>query len=67
LNEPQKIDLTTEKESRKPKNRRREGAAPSDWKRYKTKWLRNTGHKYRTFKRDTEISERKIRPPCGAT
>ena len=29
--------------------------------------LQNTGHAYRSFKGGTEIPERNIRPPCGAT
>ena len=39
---------------------------PLEWKR-KNKLLRNTGPAYRTFKRGTEIPERKIRPTRGAT
>ena len=62
-----KIDLTIEKENRKPKNRKRKSAVSSESKRNKTKLLRNTRHAYRNYKRSTEIYEQKIRPPCMAT
>jgi hypothetical protein len=52
LNEPQNIDLTTEKENRNLRSRIINRAVPSEC---------------RTFTRGTEISERKIRPPQGAT
>jgi len=43
LNEPHNIDLTTEgkKEAEEQKIKR---AVPSEWKRNKTKLLRNAGH-----------------------
>jgi hypothetical protein len=49
VNEPQNIDLTTEKENRKPKRRKIKTAMPSEWRRDKTKLLRNAGHANRTF------------------
>jgi hypothetical protein len=61
LNEPQNIDSTMKTDNRKPKSRKRKVSAPSEWKRSKTKLLRNIGHSHRTFKRDTEIPEWKIR------
>jgi len=64
LNELQNIDLTTEKDKWKPNSRKRQKAIPSEWKR---NFPRNTGHAYRSFKIDSEIPERKIRPHCGAT
>jgi len=67
LNEPQNIDLTTEKENRKLRSRKIKRAVLSEWKRNKTKLLQNSGQACRTFKRGTEIPERKIRPPYGAT
>jgi hypothetical protein len=67
LNETQRIDLTTRKENRKPKSRKRNRAVTSDWKRNKTNLLLNTQHAFIIFKKGTEIPERKIRPPCGAT
>ena len=39
----------------------------SEWKSNKTNLLLITQHAFRTFKKDTEIPERKIRPPFGAT
>jgi hypothetical protein len=60
-------DSTTEKENRKPKSKKSKRAVSSEWKRNKTKLLRNTGHAYRNYKRGTKIYERKIRPPCMAT
>ena len=66
MSEPQNTDLTTEEESRKPKNIRRKRAVPSEWKRNDTKLLRNAGHENRTVKRGTEIPEWKVLPPCGA-
>jgi hypothetical protein len=65
VNEPHNIDFTIEKDNRKPKSGRRESTVPSEWKRRKTKLLRNTGHKYRTFKRSTDILEQKIDPLWG--
>jgi len=62
LNEPHNIDFTTEKENRKRNSRKRKIAVPSEWKINKTKLLRNTGHIYRTFKRSTDVPERKIAP-----
>ena len=47
--------MTTEKGNRKPKSRKRKRAVSSEWKRNKTKLLRNTGHVYRNYKRGTEI------------
>jgi hypothetical protein len=44
---------------------KRKTAVLSEWKRNKTKLLLNTGHTYRTFKRGTDIAERKIHSPCG--
>jgi hypothetical protein len=38
---------------------------PSEWKRNKTKLLRNAGHTYRTFKKCTELSARKTVPLQG--
>jgi hypothetical protein len=38
-----------------------------EWERNKTKLLLSTQHAFRTFKKGTEIPERKIHPPCGAT
>jgi hypothetical protein len=67
LNETQNMDLTMKTDNRKLKGRKRKGSAPSEWKRNKTKLLRNTGHAYRKFERDTEILEWKIRTPFGAT
>jgi hypothetical protein len=46
-----KIDLTTEKENRKPKSRKRKRAVSSELKRNKTKLLRNTGHANRNYKK----------------
>ena len=63
--EPYFIDFTTEKDNRKPKSRKRVNAVPSEWKRHKTKLLRNAGHGYRTFKRGTDIPERKVVPRVG--
>jgi hypothetical protein len=63
LNDTRSIDFTTEKDNRKPKNRKRKTAVPSEWKRRKTKLLRNTEHANRTFKIGTDIAERKIAPP----
>jgi len=42
MNEPQNIDLTTGKENRKPKSRKRKRVVPSEWERNKNKMLRNT-------------------------
>jgi len=56
------IGFTTEKDNRKPKDRERKRAVPSEWERNKTKSLRSAGHTYRTFKRGTDIAERKIVP-----
>jgi hypothetical protein len=67
LNEPHNIDLTTEKENRKLRSRKIKRAVLSEWKRNRTKLLRNSGQACRTFTRGTEIPERKIRPACGAT
>jgi len=67
LNEPKNIDLTMKTDNRKPKDRKRRGSAPSEWKRNKTVLLRNIGHANRTFKRDTEIPEWKICTLFGAT
>jgi hypothetical protein len=36
---------------------------PSEWKINECKLLRNTGNVYRSFKRGTEIPERKVLPP----
>jgi len=65
LNETRSIGFTIEKENRKPKSRKRKISLPSEWKRHKTKLLTNTGHAYRTFKRVTDIPERKITPLWG--
>jgi hypothetical protein len=59
--------LTTGKENRKPKSRKRKRAVSSEWKRNKTKLLWNTGHAHRNYKRGTEIYEQKILPPWMAT
>jgi hypothetical protein len=67
LNEPQSIYLTTERENWKPKSSERNRAVTSEWKSNKTNLLIITQHAFRTFKKDTEIPERKIRPPFGAT
>jgi hypothetical protein len=56
--------LTTEKENRKTKSRKRKTTVASKW-RSKTKLLQNTGNIYRTFKRVTEIPERKIHSLVG--
>jgi hypothetical protein len=40
---------------------------PSEWKINGCKLLRNTGKAYRSFKKGTEIPERKILPPYGFT
>ena len=55
------------KKNWKAKSRKIKRALPSEWKRHKTKLLRNAEHANWNFKRCTEISARKIRPPCGAT
>ena len=65
LNEPQNIDLTTDKENRKPKGRKKKNSRAIRMERGK-KLLRNTEPAYRTFKRGTQIPERKIRLPRGA-
>jgi hypothetical protein len=44
---------------------KRKTAVPSEWRRNKTKLLRNTGHTYSTFKRGADILERKIVPLGG--
>jgi hypothetical protein len=62
LNEQHNTDFTTEKENRKSNGRKRKTAVPSEWKRHKTKLLRNTGHTFGNFKRSTDASERKIAP-----
>jgi len=67
LNELQNIDLTTEKDNRKPNSRKRQKSIPSEWKRNETNLPRNTGHAYRSFKRGSEMPEQKTRPHCGAT
>ena len=67
LNEPQNMDVTTEKENRKLRSRKIKTAVPSEWKRNESKLLRNSGQACRTFTRGTEIPERTIRPPYGAT
>jgi hypothetical protein len=64
LNEPQKIDLTTEKQNRKPKSRKIKRAVPSEWQINQTKMLRNTGHAYRSFNGGTEIPEKTLGPSC---
>jgi hypothetical protein len=60
VNKTYNIDFTTEKGNRKLNNRKRKTTVSPEWKRNKTKSLRNTEHKYRTFKRGTGIAERKI-------
>ena len=60
VNETHYIDFTTAKENRKTKNSKRKTAVPSEWKRNKTKLLRNTGHKNRNFKRGTDVPEQII-------
>ena len=67
LNELQNTDLTTEKDNKKPKSRTRQKAVPSEWKRNENNLPRNTGYAYKSFKRGSEIPERKIRSHCGAT
>jgi len=64
LNKPHNVDFTAEKENRKPKSRK-EKSVPSEWKRHKTKLLRISAHKNRTFKRCTDITERKTVPLWG--
>jgi hypothetical protein len=65
VNEKPNTDFTTEKENRKPESRKRETAVPSEWRRHKTKLLRNTGHTYRNSKRGTDTPEQKIIPLVG--
>ena len=67
LNEPQNVNLTTENRNRKPRSRKIKRTLPSEWRRNKTKLLRNTGHANWNFKKCAEISERKLCHPCGAT
>ena len=67
LDKLQNIDLTTEKDNREPNNRKRQKAIPSEWKRNGTNLPCNRGHAHRSFKRRSEILERKTRPRCGAT
>jgi hypothetical protein len=43
MNERHDIDFTIEKDNRKPNSRKRITAVPTEWKRHKTKSLRNTG------------------------
>jgi hypothetical protein len=59
MNERHDIDFTIEKDNGKPNSRKRITNVRSEWKRHKTKLLRNTGHKYGNFKRGTDIRERK--------
>jgi hypothetical protein len=59
LNEAHTIDFTAEKENRKPNSRKRKTAVASEWKINETKFPRKIGHTYRTFKRVTDIPERK--------
>jgi accessory colonization factor AcfC len=63
LYELQNIDLTTEKNNRKPNNIKRQKAIPSEWKRNKTNLPRNTGHAYRSFKKGSEIPKREDTSP----
>jgi len=44
LNEKQIVDSNTEKKIRKPKRIKIKRAVQSEWKRNKTKLLRNAGH-----------------------
>ena len=67
LNETQHTDLATKKENRKPKSRKRNRAVTSEWKGNITNLLLNTQQAFRLFEKGTEIPERKVRPPCGAT
>jgi hypothetical protein len=59
LDEPHNTHLTKEKDNRKRNSRKIETAVPPEWKRHKTKSLRNAGHTYRTFKSGTDIPEQK--------
>jgi hypothetical protein len=49
LNETQNLDLTVERENKDSKVRERKRTIQLEWKRNKTKLLRNTGHTYRNF------------------
>ena len=60
VNKTHNIDFTTEKENRKLNNRKIKTAVSPKWERNKTKSLGNTGHTYRTFRRGTDIAERKV-------
>ena len=51
LNETQNVDLTIEKENKKPNSSKRKRTTQSEWKRNKTKLLQNTGHTYRNFQK----------------
>ena len=62
LNEPHNTDFNTEKENWKANIKKRKIAVPSEWKINKIMMLRNTGHKYRTFRRGTDIPDRKSVP-----
>jgi len=44
LNERQNVDSKTERKIRKPNSIKIKRAVPSEWKRNKTKLLRNAGH-----------------------
>ena len=67
LNERQNVDSKTERKIRKPNSIKIKRAVTSEWKRNKTKLLRNAGHASWSFKRGIEISAPQTRPPCGAT
>lgn len=57
------INPSVEPNTSKKRTRKRK-ADPSEWKKFTTKRLRNSGKAYKTLGKGVPVSERKMKPPC---